>query len=93
MVDEKSSREDGKSQIVDVNDKSKTEESKEAGAGIKDYLRILAYSDKWDWTFNGVGAVAAMASGASLALYVAMSDRHASVFGPQNMLTDFVLQN
>jgi len=92
MVDEKSSQEGEKPQIVDVKDKSKTGESKEAAAGIKDYLRILTYSDKWDWAFNGVGAVAAMASGASLALYVGTPD-NALLLGPQNMLTDFILQN
>lgn len=93
MVEDKSSQGDVKPQIVDVKDKLKTEESKEAGAGIKDYLRILTYSDKWDWAFNGVGAVAAMASGASLALYVEMPDKHGLVFGPRSTLTNFITQN
>lgn len=70
MGQEKISQEDDKPRTIDVKDGSKIGESKEAGAGIKDYLRILTYSDQWDWTFNGGGAIAAVASGAALALYV-----------------------
>lgn len=93
MMDGKSSQEDEKSQTVDVKDERKTEESQDAGAGIKDYLRILAYSDKWDWTFNGVGAVAAIASGASLALYVDLPNRSVLGCGHEIMLTGYTSQN
>jgi len=93
MMDGKSSQEDEKPQTVDVKDEPKTEESQEAGAGIKDYLRILAYSDRWDLTFNGVGAIAAIASGASLALYVDLPNRNALGSGHEIMLTAYTSQN
>jgi len=68
MEDKKSSQEDEKPEVIEVKANQQSEDSKEAGSGSKDYFRILTYADKWDWTFNGVGALAAMASGASLAL-------------------------
>lgn len=68
MVQEKAVQQDEKSDVIDINDDTKKETPKESSAGIKDYLRVLTYSDKWDWTLNGVGAIAAGASGASLAL-------------------------
>lgn len=68
MVEEKDTQLDEKSSIIDVDNDSKKETSDESNAGFKDYIRIFTYSDKWDWTLNGVGAVAAAASGASLAL-------------------------
>lgn len=68
MVEEKDTQLDEKSSIVDVDNEPKKETSEESNAGFKDYVRIFRYSDKWDWTLNGVGAVAAAASGASLAL-------------------------
>ncbi len=59
-----------KPEIIDVKGDVHSEKSKESEVGFKDYFRILSYSDKLDWTLNGVGTVAACASGASLALYV-----------------------
>lgn len=59
---------DDKSQTLDVEDFAKSKEATTNEAGFKDYLRIFSYSDKWDWIFNSLGALAAIASGASLAL-------------------------
>lgn len=68
MVEEKTLQLDEKPDVVNIQDDGKKEKSKEDAAGMKEYARILSYSDKWDWIFNGVGAIAAIASGASLAL-------------------------
>lgn len=68
MGQEEVVQQDEKSDIIQDNDKTATETPKESSAGIKDYFRVLTYSDKWDWALNGVGAIAAGASGASLAL-------------------------
>ena len=35
-------------------------------SGWSIYVRVLKHSDKWDWILNGVGCVAAIASGAAL---------------------------
>lgn len=59
---------DEKPQAIDIDQDQQDEKTKEPSAGFKDYLRIFAYSDKWDWILNGIGALAAIASGASLAL-------------------------
>lgn len=68
MAEEKAAQQDEKSSVIDIEDDKKKENPEESSAGIKDYLRVFAYSDKWDWLLNAAGAVAAMASGASLAL-------------------------
>lgn len=70
MDKKEASEESEKSTIINVDDASKKDEPRDQDTGFKDYLRIFTYSDKWDWTFNIVGAVAAIASGTSLALYV-----------------------
>lgn len=69
MSEEKAISQNEKSEIVDIDDtETKKEKAKESSAGVKDYARIFTYSDKWDWLLNGAGAIAAAASGASLAL-------------------------
>lgn len=66
MVDEKTVAEDEKSQSTDSG-RAIDKEQKD-NVGFKDYLRIFTYSDRWDWLLNATGALAAIASGASLAL-------------------------
>lgn len=57
---------DEKSQTTDSG--HEVEKEVKDNVGFKDYIRIFTYSDRWDWIFNAVGALAAIASGASLAL-------------------------
>lgn len=57
-----------KPHIVDLEDDTKAAKSDKTDAGIKDYIRIFTYADKYDLLFDGLGAVAAIASGAALAL-------------------------
>ena len=60
MIDDEKSQSSGSGHEID---KGTTD-----NVGFKDYLRIFTYSDLLDWTFNAVGALASIASGASLAL-------------------------
>lgn len=66
MTDEKTVVEDEKSQSSDVSSRD-AKDAKE-NVGFKDYLRIFSHADKWDVIGMAVGALAAIASGASLAL-------------------------
>ena len=66
MVVEKDSSEN-KSQASETSTEQTHNNGKES-VGAKDYARIFSYADRWDWTLNGVGAIAAIASGTSLAL-------------------------
>lgn len=69
MTEEKAPQADQNSQSIDIKDEpGNTTVHSQESSGAKNYIRILSYSDKWDWLLNGVGALAAIASGASLAL-------------------------
>lgn len=68
MAKEKPSSENDDPVAIDIDDASKDDQKKEESAGMKDYLRIFSYSDRWDWLLNGLGALAAIAAGSSLAL-------------------------
>lgn len=68
MSDEIVRDEGEKPAVIEVHDKEEDEEVQKTQAGFNDYLRILRYSDKLDWTLNSVGALAAIASGCSLSL-------------------------
>lgn len=68
MAEEKDIHLDEKSSSIDIHDDNKKGKTDESDAGFKDYARVFRYSDKWDWMLNAAGAIAAIASGASLAL-------------------------
>lgn len=59
---------DEKPHTINVKEDRKNGQSDKPNAGFKDYVRIFNYADKWDLIFNGLGALAAIASGAALAL-------------------------
>lgn len=60
--------ENEKPETIEIQEDGKTEDTQDTKAGFNDYLRIFAFSDGIDWTLNGIGALAAIASGCSLAL-------------------------
>jgi len=68
MSKEKSSTENETPETIKVKDDANDKKATETQAGIKDFLRIFAFSDSLDWALNAVGALAAIASGCSLAL-------------------------
>lgn len=68
MSQEKSNENDEKPEIINISGDGEDQKATKTQAGIKDYLRILTFSSRLDWILNGVGAVAAIASGSSLAL-------------------------